>query len=178
MLQSENVKTIVVDLDRTLLHTDKTVSPYTIATLKACRERGMKIMVATARPLRDVTPFCEAIGFDAMTVSNGARIICGTKCMEFGICQSSAEHLLNALLCNPTLRITLETGDCAYSNKPIGEYPTILTDDLIGAAEREGTFKILVHLDSAETLAAVQKELTEDVYQGLTFLMRLVYSAR
>ena len=179
MFRSGNVSTIVVDLDRTLLHTDKTVSSYTIAVLKECRKRGMKLMVATARPLRDVTPFCEMIEFDAMTVSNGARIICGTQSTEFRICQNSAERVLDALLRNPALRITLETGDCAYSNKPIEEYATIISDDLIGVAAREGTIKILVHLDSKETLAAVQKELTEDVYATVAngYLMQIMSKA-
>ena len=164
MFRSVDVKAIVVDLDRTLLHSDKTVSPYTISVLKECRKHGMKIMVATARPLRDVTQYCERIGFDAMTVSNGARVICGKQRTEFGISQNSAEHVLNALQSDPALRITLETGDRAYSNQPIAEYETILSDDLVGIARTEGALKILVHLDNKNTLAAVQKELTEDLY--------------
>jgi len=164
MLRIENVKAIVVDLDRTLLHTDKTVSPYTISVLKACRERGMKLMVATARPLRDVTRFCEEIGFDAMTVSNGGRVLCGAKRTEFGIPRACAVRVLHALQRDPTLRITLETGDRAYSNQPIAEYETILTEDLAAIAAAEGTMKILVHLDHDHTLAAVQKELTEELY--------------
>ena len=164
MLHPERVKAIVVDLDRTLLHTDKTLSPYTIAVLQECRRRGMKLMVATARPMRDVTQFCEKIAFDAMTVSNGARVICGMQRTEYGICPNSAERILRALQCNPALRITLETGDCAYSNKPIVEYETTLSDDLIAMARAEGATKILVHLDKDDTLAAVQKVLTEDVY--------------
>lgn len=34
------IKTIVVDLDRTLLHTDKTISPYTAAVFKECKKPG------------------------------------------------------------------------------------------------------------------------------------------
>lgn len=179
MRSSANVKTIVVDLDRTLLHTDKSLSPYTISVLKACKKRGMKVMVATARPLRDVTPYCEQIGFDAMVVSNGGRIICGAQRTEFAIAPDSAERMLRALQQNPTLRITLETGDCAYSNKPIGEYETILADDLTAVARAEGTMKILVHLDSSDTLAAVQKELAEDVYATVAngYLMQIMNRA-
>ncbi len=113
------VKTIIVDLDRTLLRTDKTVSPYTAEVLRKCKERGIGIMVATARPLRAIKSYCEVIDFDAMVVSNGARVIWGEKRKEYGICTKSAEHLLKNLKNDPTLRITLETGDCAYSNKRI-----------------------------------------------------------
>ena len=43
------IKAIVVDLDRTLLHTDKTISPYTAEVFKKCKQKGILLMVATAR---------------------------------------------------------------------------------------------------------------------------------
>ena len=52
MSAPSRITTIVVDLDRTLLHTDKTISPETIAVLQECKKHGMQIMVTTARPLR------------------------------------------------------------------------------------------------------------------------------
>ena len=164
MISTASVKTIIVDLDRTLLHTDKTLSAHTVKVLKKCKKFGINIMVATARPFRATKQYCDLIGFDAMVVSNGARIIYKNQRTDYGICQRSAEHLLNALKRNPNLRITLETGDCAYSNHPIEDYETILTDNLVGIANKEGALKILVHLDSKETLPFVQKELTEDLY--------------
>lgn len=164
MANSTNVKAIVVDLDRTLLHTDKTLSAYTVKVLKECKRNGIRIMVATARPLRTAEQYCDMIGVDAMVVSNGARIICGNQRTEYGICQTSAEHLLNALNRHPALRITLETGDCAYSNLPIADYETILSDNLVDISSAEGALKILVHLDNEETLALVKKELTDDLY--------------
>lgn len=164
MANSKNVKAIVVDLDRTLLHTDKTLSTYTVKVLKECKRYGIRIMVATARPLRTAKQYCDMIGVDAMVVSNGARIICGNQRTEYGICQTSAEHLLNALNRHPALRVTLETGDCAYSNLPIADYETILSDNLVDISNAESALKILVHLDNEETLALVKKELTDDLY--------------
>ena len=158
------IKTVIVDLDRTLLHTDKTLSPYTVSVLGRCREQGIQVMVATARPLRTALPYCDQLAVDAMTVSNGARVICGKNRTEFGICQTSAERLLNALLAHSSLKITLETGDEAYSNLPIEEYETVLTDDLIGTARREGALKILVHREAEGTLAIVENALSEDLY--------------
>jgi len=38
------------DLDGTLLNHQKTVSPLTGKALKTCKERGVKLFVATARP--------------------------------------------------------------------------------------------------------------------------------
>ncbi len=164
MINTACVKTIIVDLDRTLLHTDKTLSSRTVNVLKDCKKCGINIMVATARPLRTTKHYCEMIDFDAMVVSNGARVVHGNQQTDYGICQRSAERLLKVLECYPNLRITLETGDCAYSNHPIEDYETILSDNLVGIANKEGALKILVHLDGEETLHFVKKELTEDLY--------------
>lgn len=164
MENTAGVKAIVVDLDRTLLHTDKSLSAYTVNVLKECKKRRIKIIVATARPLRTAKPYCDLIDFDGMVVSNGARIVCRNQQTDHRISQSSAEHLLNALKQYPSLRITLETGDRAYSNHPIEDYETILTDNLVDIANREGALKILVHLDNAQILPILRKELTEDLY--------------
>jgi len=43
------MKAIITDLDRTLLRTDKSISEYTYAVLKKCRDRGILLMAATAR---------------------------------------------------------------------------------------------------------------------------------
>lgn len=51
------MKAIITDLDRTLLRTDKSVSEYTCGVLKRCRERGIFLMAATARPERAVTEY-------------------------------------------------------------------------------------------------------------------------
>ena len=160
----EQMKAIVVDLDRTLLRSDKTISSYTLGVLLACKEKGIKIMVATARPLRTALHYCEMIGADAMVVSNGARVICGDHRMEYGICRRSAVDLLNALDWEPALTVTLETGDVAYSNKPVEEYETILSDDLAGVAEREGALKILVTFSGEEALETVKANLMDDLY--------------
>ena len=164
MVGYKNIRAIVLDLDRTLLHNDKTVSSYTLDVLEECKKKGIRIMVATARPLRTTKQYCEMIGFDAMVVSNGARVICGALQTDHGICFQSAERLLDTLNRYRELRITLETGDCAYSNKPIAEYETIISDNLAGIAKTEGALKILVGLDTNETLSIVSNALTEDLY--------------
>ncbi len=176
MINTANIKTIIVDLDRTLLHTDKTLSAYTVNVLNECKKCGIKIMIATARPFRTTKQYCDSIDFDAMVVSNGARIIYKNQRKDYGICLRSAAHLLNALKRYPNLRITLETGDCAYSNLPIEDYETILSDNLISIANKEGTLKILVHLDNEKTLALVKNELTEDLYYTIAhgYLMQIM----
>ena len=163
-VRSVNVKAIVLDLDRTLLRTDKSLSEYTVSVLNKCRQKGIAVMVATARPLRTTLPICNRIKFDAMVVSNGARILCGSQKTEYTIAPDCGTALLKSLQCQEDLRITLETGDCAYSNKPIGEYETILADDLIALVKSESIMKILVHFDREDTLERVKKVLPKELY--------------
>jgi hydroxymethylpyrimidine pyrophosphatase-like HAD family hydrolase len=49
-----DIKMIVTDLDGTLLRSDKTISGYTASIFKRCRDKGIKIVFATARPVRAV----------------------------------------------------------------------------------------------------------------------------
>ena len=179
MINTVGVKTIVVDLDRTLLHTDKTLSAHTIKVLKECKNHGIKIMVATARPLRTTIQYCDLIDTDAVVVSNGARILYNDQQTNFGITERSAVRLLNVLMRHPGLRITLETGDQAYSNLPIKDYETILSDDLVGVARKEGALKILVHLDNEEILPFVQEQLTDDLYCTIAhgYLLQIMSTA-
>lgn len=164
MEKHENIRVIIVDLDRTLLHTDKTLSAYTAEILKKCKKVGIKVIVATARPFRTAKEYCEMIDADGVVVSNGARIIFNNQLTDYGICQESALRVLNMLDCYPSLLITLETGSCAYSNKPIADFETVISDDLSGIAKAEGVLKILVSLENKETLPIVQKALPEDMY--------------
>jgi len=92
MVNTMSIKTIVVDLDRTLLHTDKTISAYTVKVFEECKKCGIKIMVATARPFRTAKQYCELISADAMVVSNGTRVIYRNKRTDYTISQRSAEH--------------------------------------------------------------------------------------
>ena len=158
------IEAIITDLDRTLLRTDKTISPYTAEVLKKCRDSGIKVMAATARPLRTAEPYCGIVPFDAMAVSNGARVICGESITEYGIGRDSAVSILRRLSQYPGLRITAETGDCAYSNLPIEAYETVICEDLAELAGHEKLLKILVTMEEEETLRIVRGALTRDVY--------------
>lgn len=158
------IKAIVVDLDRTLLHTDKTISPYTAEVFKKCKQKGIFLMVATARPFRTMQQFCEIIDFDAVSATNGARIICGDYRKECGLCPESADRILTALKRYPDFRVTLETGEEAYSNKPIEDYFTVISDDLAAVARAEGAIKILISIDAPDVLETVKKVLSDDLY--------------
>ena len=154
-------KAVIFDLDGTLLHTDQTVSDRALSAIEACRERGIKILLATARPERTAEMYCKIIDFDAKAFSNGARIVCGDKVTEVTIPFESTAKVLGSLDGFGT-RLTLETGGAAYSNKVVGDYETIVTDDLTAVAGKLNVLKVIVHIvDNREVLNI---ELPEELY--------------
>lgn len=154
-------KAVIFDLDGTLLHSDQTVSDRALNAIKKCRERGMKILLATARPERTAEMYCNIIDFDAKVFSNGARIVCGDKVTEVTVPFESTAKVLESLR-DFGARLTLETGGVAYSNKVIGDYDTIITDDLTAVAEKLNVLKVIAHIvDNREVLDV---ELPEGLY--------------
>ena len=132
---------IIVDLDRTLLHTDKSVSDYTIQTLKKCKNNDMKILVATGRPLRNTTYYHNLINFDSLVLSNGARIITKNKEILNSIDKESAKNIIS-ILNEHNLTITIETLDKAYSNKMINNYESTISNDLNDVIDKNEILKI------------------------------------
>lgn len=62
---------IVLDLDDTLLHSDKTISEYSKITLKKCQTLGCKIVVNTARSYIRTVNFAKQIDADFICSFNG-----------------------------------------------------------------------------------------------------------
>ena len=175
-MNHKNIKAIIMDLDGTLLHSDKTISAYTQNILKKCKQQGIYLIVATARPLRNTLPYTKIVDFDAMVVSNGARIVCQGQQTERNISKETAINFVAALAEHENLRITLETGNSAYSNYPIGEYETIVTKDLVEIINQEIILKVLVHLDRQDTLDIVRKEMPINLHYSISqgYLMQIM----
>lgn len=66
---------IAVDLDGTLLRSDRTLDPDDVAVLREASERGIRVVLATARPPRSVRPIYDALGLSTPTINyNGAML--------------------------------------------------------------------------------------------------------
>ena len=59
-----DIKLIALDLDGTLLTTDKKLTERTKETLKAAREQGVKVVLTTGRPLKAMDFFLKELGTD------------------------------------------------------------------------------------------------------------------
>ena len=149
------IKAIITDLDRTLLCTDKSLSEYTIEVLKKCKVQGIKVMAATARPERTITDFNAAIGFDAMTVMNGAKVMVGDKVMTYGIPDGLTEEMLAKVCGRKEFLFSVETGEILYARDHIPEFEYTLHTEFPKLPAGETAYKILV---SGEGAAEFVKE--------------------
>ena len=154
---------IIVDFDRTLLHTDKTISDYTVKVLLDLQKSGARLFAATARPERTITEYCKMIPFDAITTLNGARTITREKVFENPMDAHSTEEILRQLDSIAGTVISLETGNGLYANKDIPIWKPTVTDKICELAGTEKIYKILAsHPDlSAEQ---IKVRLPEDTY--------------
>lgn len=68
---------VAIDLDGTLLNSDKEITQTTATILRSAREQaGVKIVLATARPPRSVMPFYDLLDLDTPMINyNGALVI-------------------------------------------------------------------------------------------------------
>jgi len=114
---------IVTDLDRTLLHSDKTVSDYTARILLACQQQGIMVVFATARSENACKRFTSMIKPDAM-ISNGGAFVCvgneivyrATMDMEI------TNKLLLSCLKQPSVGyIAVDAENGYFVNKPVDE---------------------------------------------------------
>lgn len=148
-----NIKAIITDLDRTLLRTDKSLSEYTISVLKECKTRGIKVMAATARPERSIKEYDAAIGFDAVTVMNGAKVMVGDKVMTYGIPDEMAEEMLSKVCERREFLFSVETGEILYARDHIPEFEYTLHTEFPKLPTGETAYKILVSGEGAAELA-------------------------
>lgn len=111
-------KMIVTDLDGTLLRTDKTISDYTASVFGRCRDKGIKIVFATARPVRAVIKWLSInIKSDACIYHNGAVIKIGDKLFqETGIEYDVLSKLLESSKQFIDMKIAVEINDALYAN--------------------------------------------------------------
>jgi Cof subfamily protein (haloacid dehalogenase superfamily) len=73
--QGPPIRLVAIDLDGTLLNDAKQVSDATAVAISAAAARGVKVVIATARPPRSVRHVYQQLGLDSFQINyNGALI--------------------------------------------------------------------------------------------------------
>ncbi len=116
----DNPKTLLFDLDGTLLRSDKSISDYTICTLRKCREKGIFIGIATARSERNSEKYIAEINPDIVISSGGALI--KYKNEYIFKAEFSSEEVKEMIetarrLCGSDIAVTADTVNAHYWNR-------------------------------------------------------------
>ena len=90
-MESFSLELIVLDLDGTLLRSDKTVSVANIEALERARRSGTRIAFASARSEKAMLPYIAAVEPDIVISNGGALVRAGKR--EIFNCQLSAESV-------------------------------------------------------------------------------------
>jgi len=160
-----NIKMIVTDLDRTLLRTDKSISEYSADIFNRCRERGIKIVFATARPVRTVKHFDIDISTDALILHNGAVIYVADELLcYYGIAPDIRDRILSSISKDyPTTTISVEIDDVLYANFEVDPEWEYVRSDFTNLPDKPAD-KIIIGVPSAEYIEWFEKHIPEDLY--------------
>ena len=156
-------RAVIVDFDRTLLHTDKTISGYTAGVLRRWQEAGARLFAATARPERAITEYCALIAFDAVTTLNGARTVMPDTVYENPIDGVGAASILEQLHGIPGAFISVETDSGIYANMDFPLWKPVVVEDIWAVAREHRVYKVLASHPEipAEEIPVI---LPEDTY--------------
>ena len=104
-------KLILLDLDGTLLRSDKTVSDYTLDVLERCRAKGCKVAICTARGASNAEKYIARVKPDFVVSSGGALVLAGKEtvyCSLFSA-EETARMIETALALTNGGEITVDT---------------------------------------------------------------------
>lgn len=116
----KKVKLIITDLDQTLLKRDKSISQYTLDTIKECKEQGINIAIATARSERAAEKYIDLIKPD-IVISNGGALAKhkGEVIYRSMLPTLTSEALIKECVLHTDIgEVTVETEMGYYSNSP------------------------------------------------------------
>lgn len=159
------IKLIASDLDGTLLHRDKTLSPYTQSVLKQCRGQGVLLFAVTARPPRALADVIPGLETDGAVCHNGAvAVLHGEIVWEQGIDPDIVQTLTRRILTKfPHAPLAEETGGELYANFNAAEIwpgaPYIFTD--YSTFPDNPSEKLIVELSAPGDAAALRKIVPE-----------------
>lgn len=113
------MKLLLFDLDGTLLDNDKNISKRTLASLQACREKGILIGVSTSRSEQNSSTFLAELNPDIFISSGGALVKKNNEYIyKAEISAEETRKLIETArnICGDDCEITIDTLEKHYWN--------------------------------------------------------------
>lgn len=176
-----------IDIDDTLIGPDKTPSPLNIRKVRELQERGVRVILATGRSRRNMTPYCRALGLsDTMVATYGARVwhsATGETLHQMNLPAREAREVIEEgrrrgleVICF-TPEGVLAEGPTAWvaAIRQAGGGEEPLHWARLDGAERDDVERV-VWLGAAEALGALEEEVTQRLAGRLTVIRTLPFA--
>jgi Cof subfamily protein (haloacid dehalogenase superfamily) len=176
------IRMLVLDLDETLLRTDKTISSHTQEVLKKAQKAGIKIVFATARPYRAIKHLMDQVSCDTAVYHNGASALLDGVRVEnsYSIPVADAVFILQTLKARyPGKKLAVEINDKIHSNfdvvniwgktqkeREILEATTVWTD--FSDLPQIDADKIIIEINSEKEYDEIKTLMSADMYAQLS----------
>ncbi|MGN0739025.1 MAG: HAD family hydrolase [Treponema sp.] len=157
-------KLILLDLDETLLHSDKTISDYSAQIFERCRQRGILVGFCTSRGKPNIIPFEKKINPDICICNGGAVIYRNGNLIHatsFSIEETRALLKTAGTVCGADCEITLDTIDRIFWNRQKDKSTDYADNSIYDDFENfvQPAMKICVQTDDPEKA----KEISQSV---------------
>lgn len=113
-------KLILSDLDGTLLHSDKTISDYSVRIFEECKKHGILVGYCTSRGKINIIPFEKRINPDICICNGGASIYHNETLLHatsFTIEETRSILETTRNVCTSNCEITIDTIDKIFWNR-------------------------------------------------------------
>lgn len=146
------IRAIVLDLDGTLLNSSKMISDRNREAIRKCSERGIHLIVATARPPRAIDHLTEDLKFvEHVVYYNGALVVNKNKGIRRHTpipAELSIQIVHYVSTDSPDTFVTYEVDDSWYSTAPLPGTGALGNSSIIDLGDRTLVF------DTTQSLAA------------------------
>jgi Cof subfamily protein (haloacid dehalogenase superfamily) len=156
-----NIRLIALDLDDTLLRSDKTISQETLDLLARWRSLGHHIAIATGRPPRAVAESLPPAYWDVPWICyNGGEVRLNGEIIYEDLLPVAETHqvLELVLACVPDCTIGMEIDNVIYFNRPVERVSPYEVADLFAVATRPSA-KVLFYHHDFSTLESMLAEI-------------------
>jgi hypothetical protein len=145
------LKAIVLDMDGTLLNSEKIISPKTRAKLIEAQEKGIKLVLASGRPIQGLLEFAEELEMDkyeGFLVAYNGSLAYDVKTKEILHDQSFSMEFANKMLDHLTqfdIVTMVDQDDYKYVNEAFFNYRGDVPKEFLNVVHYErnvGHFKI------------------------------------
>ena len=158
-------KMIVVDLDGSLLRTDKTISEQTKQILNKCRQSDIKVIYATGRggSAEKVAP---SDLFDGRIIMNGAVAYIDNAVVYSRLIPCEMARPLLIACDKRGLKTASEIGGTSYTNfNKSEEWPGMTNYEIVDFSqhEKDGE-KLFAVINSSEDVSFIESNLPKDLY--------------